>query len=493
MIPEGFKEIAKQYFTSDEEFQTFFESMTNPVGKSLKIINSFISEKEFEEYARNNDWTLSKTQFWSLFDDVRFIDRENIEIALWKSIMHLIWFFYLQEVAASFSVHTLLDSLQENNMILDMSSAPGWKSIQLADAMMSKFPNKPWCIISDDVDRKRLIALQTNIERIWLHNITTTLMQWQNFWKYYPEFFDIVLLDAPCSGEWTCFKSKDALENWRLSEIKKIAWLQWELLQSALMSCKIGWTIVYSTCTINTLENEENIQRMLDKYWDAVEIENIEIPNISRGVKNNYEWWITNYELDKLCRLWPHIQKTWWFFVCKIRKLKSVVNYEWWIVNYNKIDIKKHQKKGFWNKKLTKDVINYFRDERWINDYDKNIEFFEFNKTIFATTDKTLEYVDVMHPKSVWVSILKRTREWFRPLHNFWKLFWKNITQIDKAIGLDNEQMQKYAEHGDLKLIKIEEWKMKNGNRFVVVKWNWFFCSVGKIVWDVLKNKFIDW
>lgn len=92
------------------------------------------------------------------------------------------------------------------------------------------------------------------------------------FFGNYPEIFDKILLDAPCSGEGTAYKTDDALKFWNLKNIKRIAKLQAQLLESALISLKIGGEIVYSTCTLNRLENEEIIQSLLEKYPEEIEV-----------------------------------------------------------------------------------------------------------------------------------------------------------------------------------------------------------------------------
>ncbi|MCA9377904.1 16S rRNA (cytosine(1407)-C(5))-methyltransferase RsmF, partial [Candidatus Peregrinibacteria bacterium] len=71
-----------------------------------------------------------------------------------------------------------------------------------------------------------------------------------------PEFFDHVLLDAPCSGEGTVFKNPSALQYWRLKSVKTLARLQAKLLAAALTTLKVGGTLGYSTCTLNQFENE---------------------------------------------------------------------------------------------------------------------------------------------------------------------------------------------------------------------------------------------
>ena len=124
----------------------------------------------------------------------------------------------------------------------------------------------------------------------------------------YPEYFDAILVDAPCSGEGTGFKS-DAAYKWRKEEsINKIVGLQEHIVTSAVKACKPGGIIVYSTCTLNPFENELQIKKLLDKYGDALEILPIDVENKAPGIVYD-EAQATGHE-DKMLRCRPHIHHT---------------------------------------------------------------------------------------------------------------------------------------------------------------------------------------
>jgi len=106
-----------------------------------------------------------------------------------------------------------------------------------------------------------------------------------SFGKNLPNFFDHVLLDAPCSGEGTAFKSDFALKHWKIEEINKIAGTQFQLLISAIKCTKPGGTIMYSTCTINPYENEHIIQKAKDFFAGDIEIEQIHTTNTRPGLE----------------------------------------------------------------------------------------------------------------------------------------------------------------------------------------------------------------
>jgi 16S rRNA (cytosine1407-C5)-methyltransferase len=183
--------------------------------------------------------------------------------------------------------------------ILDMSASPGWKTTQLSEY----YPNAT--IIANELDKTRLKGLFSNIDRMWGENIYVTNYDGR-FFKQIPETFDKVLLDAPCSGEGTAFKTDDALKHWNIKNIKRIAKLQFGLLEAAGKTIKVWGEIIYSTCTLNTMENEEVLEKFLKKYEWKFEISSL---------------WENTY-----IRNWPHTNNTGGFFVAKITKVSSL---EW--------------------------------------------------------------------------------------------------------------------------------------------------------------------
>lgn len=114
-----------------------------------------------------------------------------------------------------------------------MSASPGGKTSQLS----CYYPKAS--IIANELDKNRLKTLQDTINRIGASNIAVTNYDGRNF-KHFPEIFDKVLLDAPCSGEGTAFKTDDALKFWNLKNIEQIAHLQFQLFESVLISLKSG-------------------------------------------------------------------------------------------------------------------------------------------------------------------------------------------------------------------------------------------------------------
>ncbi|MDP1743450.1 MAG: RsmB/NOP family class I SAM-dependent RNA methyltransferase [Candidatus Amesbacteria bacterium] len=155
-----------------------------------------------------------------------------------------------------------------NEIILDICSAPGSKTSQMAALMQNTGQ-----IIANDNSRIRIYKLEANLKNLGVTNTTIINTSGQTLWQKYPDYFDKALVDVPCSMEGR-FSSLDpkSYKDWSPAKVKELAQLQKFLLRSAFGCTKPGGTIVYSTCTLNTRENEQVIEWLLEKEKDRIEL-----------------------------------------------------------------------------------------------------------------------------------------------------------------------------------------------------------------------------
>lgn len=139
--------------------------------------------------------------------------------------------------------------MRSDFLILDMAASPGGKTTQLAE----HFPNS--IIVANEPTRDRMAQLVSNTERLGNDRIMITNYD-GGFYANLPETFDRILLDAPCSGEGIGFKESQTVKYWNLKNIHTIARLQTKLLDAAFRALKTGGEVLYSTCTLNLIENE---------------------------------------------------------------------------------------------------------------------------------------------------------------------------------------------------------------------------------------------
>ena len=222
---------------------------------------------------------------------------------------------YIQELSSM--LPPLVLDPKEGDYILDMTASPGSKTTQMATLAKNNAN-----ILAIEKNKLRYQKLKHNIE-LQGAKVKTKLEDSIILIKKYPEFinfFDKILLDAPCSAEGR-FDSKNSrtYKYWNLKKIKEMQSLQKRLISKAAQMLKPGGSLVYSTCTINTKENEEVVDWILSKD-DKLKIEKIKLdmPNIKSGITT-----IGSRELNKdiknTIRIIPNDLFS-AFYIAKIRK-----------------------------------------------------------------------------------------------------------------------------------------------------------------------------
>jgi len=224
---------------------------------------------------------------------------------------HQLGYFYIQE-SASMIPPIVLDP-QPGDKILDMCAAPGSKTSQIAQYMQNK-----GVLIANDIQAGRLKPLGVNLQKLGVSCAVLTKMNGAIFAKR-GLVFDRILVDAPCSGTGTIRKSFKTLEMWSYGLITKLSRVQYNLLQTAFKILKPGGTLVYSTCTVEPIENEGVVSRLLANFPDA------EIVPFSLNIKrSDAVLSFEGVEIDPRCvdclRIYPQDNDSEGFFVTKIKK-----------------------------------------------------------------------------------------------------------------------------------------------------------------------------
>ncbi len=176
--------------------------------------------------------------------------------------------YYVQEASSMFLEQAIAasGSADRDLLALDLCAAPGGKTTHLRSLL-----TRGSLVVANEVDRRRQPALQENLWK-WGHgNMIITASEASHFASL-PEFFDLILLDAPCSGEGMMRKDPFAREQWSPQLVQHCAILQQELIHHAWSSLKPGGCLVYSTCTWETLENEDRLHPLIVEGALPVEI-----------------------------------------------------------------------------------------------------------------------------------------------------------------------------------------------------------------------------
>ena len=217
--------------------------------------------------------------------------------------------YYVQEASSMFVTHVVRSVLSPltPKLALDLCAAPGGKST----ALRSVLPEECVLVSNEPMGNRAQILLE-NITKWGAPNCIVTNNYPRDFRRAKLKF-DLILCDVPCSGEGMMRKDPGAISEWSLQNVEKCWQLQREIVADAWECLNPGGLFIYSTCTFNTKENEENIQWMLDNF-DA---EVLDIPV-------DPSWQITGSLLEDfnapVYRFIPGITRGEGLFVCALRK-----------------------------------------------------------------------------------------------------------------------------------------------------------------------------
>ena len=162
--------------------------------------------------------------------------------------------------------------------VLDLCAAPGGKSLVLAQSLFIEKNPKSELILNElSPDRRERLkkVVQQYIPRDIRNQIWIKGKDGTRFGLEVKNYFDAILLDAPCSGERHLLENSKELLNWKIKRTKALSLKQYSLICSAWLALRPGGRLIYSTCALSPLENDELIQKFLKKKQDAV-IEKIE-------------------------------------------------------------------------------------------------------------------------------------------------------------------------------------------------------------------------
>ena len=174
--------------------------------------------------------------------------------------------YYIQDASAQAPVEML--SPKPGDYCLDLCAAPGGKSTQIAGKLMGE-----GLLVCNEPSKKRAKILSENVERLGIKNAIVTSEYPDKLATVFEEYFDCILVDAPCSGEGMFRKNHDACAEWSIDNVDMCADRQADILEEAYKMLIPGGKLCYSTCTFARAEDEEQIAHFLSLHEDMTLVE----------------------------------------------------------------------------------------------------------------------------------------------------------------------------------------------------------------------------
>lgn len=216
--------------------------------------------------------------------------------------------YYVQEASSMFLQQVLEQWVSRDSIVLDMCAAPGGKS-----TLISQYLGEEGLLVSNEIIRQRVFILSENVQKWGNGNTVVTHNPASDFGEKTPNLFDCILVDAPCSGEGMFRKEPDALKDWSRHAVRTCVDRQRSILTDVWEALKPGGIMIYSTCTFNHYEDEENARWIAEQLGaDLLQ------------VKYDTAWGIT--ETHAGYHFYPHKMQGEGFYICALRKYKRNVN-----------------------------------------------------------------------------------------------------------------------------------------------------------------------
>lgn len=284
-LPEQFMEKMRGLLR--EEFPAFLRSYDDERMYGLRVNTSKISCEEFEKITpfviRKIPWIHNGYYY-------------DGDVSPAKHPYYHAGLYYLQEPSAMTPADRL--DIREYDAVLDLCAAPGGKATELGVKLGGK-----GVLVANDISASRAKALLKNIELFGISNPFIVNEPPAKLAEYFPEFFDRILLDAPCSGEGMFRKDSSVIKSYVSNGVDYYAKLQKEILVPAVRMLKPGGKMLYSTCTFSPEEDERAIDYIMDMF---PELSLTDIKGYEGFDTGHPDWGSDNPELKKCVRIWPH-------------------------------------------------------------------------------------------------------------------------------------------------------------------------------------------
>ena len=257
-LPEAF--VKRMRHQLGEELPAFLHALDEPPLRGIRL-NPLKKTKYTCKYTTYDRIPWSETGYYLPQDS-----------NAGSSILHAAGAFYIQEPGAMLPAAIL--NAKPGETVLDLCAAPGGKSTQIGCSMKGE-----GLLVCNEPVPKRAQILSGNIERIGLPNTIVTCEWPLKLAEQWPEGFDAVLVDAPCSGEGMFRRDPETRKEWSEEKAKGCAARQREILSAASHLVRPGGRLVYSTCTYNPAENEENVRWFIQQFPEFL-AESFSLPEI---------------------------------------------------------------------------------------------------------------------------------------------------------------------------------------------------------------------
>lgn len=253
-----------------KDFERYKAELEKPPVKAFRVNTDKISIEDFEKI---NVFGNEKIPY---VENGYYLDFDKVG----NHPYHHAGLIYVQEPAAMAPAECI--DIEPDWRVLDMCAAPGGKSTQLKNKL-----SENGVLVSNEIIPSRCKILTGNIERLGLRNTVVTCMDTARLASCFESTFDLIMVDAPCSGEGMFRKEEIAISEWSEENVANCKIRQAEILDNAVKLLKSGGYIIYATCTFSLEENEMAVDAFLERHpeFEIVPVKPAVAKSTSDGIK----------------------------------------------------------------------------------------------------------------------------------------------------------------------------------------------------------------
>ena len=451
-LPAAFVEKIKKLLGS--EFDEYIKCYDEKRFYGLRVNTKKISVEEFRKICPFEIEPIP----W--IENGFYYDGENVQAA--KHPYYFAGLYYLQEPSAMTPANRL--PIEPGDKVLDVCAAPGGKATELGAKLQGK-----GVLVANDISNSRAKGLLKNIELFGIENVLVLSEEPGKLESYFPEYFDKILIDAPCSGEGMFRKDKKMVKAWEEHGPEFFAKIQRSIVTQAARMLKPGGMILYSTCTFDSEENEGTIE-FLKEQFPEFEIKDI-LPyeGFAKGKPEVTKSKDASFE--KTVRIWPH-------------KLRGEGHY---LALLQKGDVPAHkdteERKGK-AKKVPEEISDFFKNISWEMDWNR-LEIYSEKVYYMPQGVPNVKGIRFLRT-GLYLGDLKKNR--FEPSQSLAMCLKQEEYQQCVSIPVDDERIIKYLKGETIDVEDLVEPKCKGWYLVLVDKYP---LGWGKLSNGTLKNKYL--
>lgn len=451
-LPDAF--VDKMKHLLGDEFDDYIQCYNEKRLYGLRVNTKKISVEEFKKIC---PFSIEQIPW---IDNGFYYDGETVQAA--KHPYYFAGLYYLQEPSAMTPANRL--PIEPGDKVLDVCAAPGGKATELGAKL-----NGTGVLFANDISNSRAKGLLKNIEVFGIGNVLVLSEEPGKLETYFPEYFDKILIDAPCSGEGMFRKDKKMIKAWEEHGPEFFSKIQKGIVTQAAKMLKPGGMMLYSTCTFDPNENEGTIEYLLSQFPEFIIKDIIPYDGFAPGKPEMTN--SQNKDFEKTVRIWPHKLHGEGHYLALLQKGE--------VAQVSSETLKKER-----NKKVPEEIIEFFDNVKWDMDWSR-LEI--YSEKVYYMPEGISNVKGLRFLRTgLYLGDLKKNR--FEPSQSFAMCLKHEEYKQCINLAANDERIMKYLKGETIEVDDVVSAKEKG----------WFLVLVdgyplgwGKLLSGTLKNKYL--